>query len=45
MKNELGDDLELNYRSFALEQVNSEEGPDWKAWEQGPDYRAVVCGR
>ncbi len=38
VKNELGDDLELNYRSFALEQVNSKEGSDWKAWEQGADY-------
>ena len=40
MKNELGDDIELNYRSFALEQVNSKEGPDWKAWEQGSDYES-----
>ena len=40
VKNELGDDLELNYRSFALEQVNSKEGPDWKAGEQGPDYES-----
>lgn len=34
----MGDDLELNYRSFALEQANSQEGPEWKAWEQGDDY-------
>lgn len=38
MKEELGDDLEINWRSFALEQVNSKEGDDWKAWEQGDDY-------
>ena len=34
----LGDRLELRYRSFALEQVNSDQGEDWKAWEQGQDY-------
>jgi hypothetical protein len=38
VKNELGDDIEINWRSFALEQVNSKEGDDWKAWEQGDDY-------
>jgi|TARA_B110000263_G_scaffold127945_1_gene111335 hypothetical protein len=38
VKEELGDDLEINWRSFALEQVNSKEGDDWKAWEQGDDY-------
>ncbi|MBN4064223.1 DsbA family protein [Dehalococcoides mccartyi] len=38
MKDELGDDLIINWRSFALEQVNSKEGDDWKAWEQGSDY-------
>ena len=38
MKEELGDDLDINWRSFALEQINSKEGDDWKAWDQGPDY-------
>ena len=38
VKEELGDDLQINWRSFALEQVNSKEGDDWKAWQQGPDY-------
>lgn len=38
VKEELGDDLDINWRSFALEQVNSKEDEDWKAWEQGPDY-------
>jgi predicted DsbA family dithiol-disulfide isomerase len=33
-----GDDLELNWRSFALEQVNARDEPGWKAWEQGPEY-------
>lgn len=38
MKKKLGDELEINWRSFALEQVNSKEGDDWKAWEQDSDY-------
>ena len=40
MKEELGDELEITWRSFALEQVNSKEGDGWKAWEQGPDYES-----
>ena len=36
---QLGDRLELRYRSFSLEQVNSDRGDDWKAWEQGEDYQ------
>ena len=48
MKEELGDELEITWRSFALEQVNSKEGEDWKAWEQGPDYESrgllALCG-
>ncbi len=40
MREELGDELEITWRSFALEQVNSKEGDDWKAWEQGPDYES-----
>lgn len=35
---EMGDDLQIKWRSFALEQVNSKEGDDWKAWQQGDDY-------
>jgi predicted DsbA family dithiol-disulfide isomerase len=38
VKEELGDDLKVTWRSFALEQVNSKEGEDWKSWEQGPEY-------
>ena len=40
MKEALGDELEITWRSFALEQANSKEGDDWKAWEQGPDYES-----
>jgi hypothetical protein len=38
VKEVLGDDLQINWRSFALEQVNSKEGEAWKAWEQGDEY-------
>ena len=33
-------DLDLVWRSFSLEQQNSKEGPEWKAWEQGPEYES-----
>lgn len=36
----MGDDLDITYRSFALEQANSQNGPEWKAWEQGEDYES-----
>ena len=38
VKEELGETLQINWRSFALEQVNSKQEGNWKAWEQGPDY-------
>ena len=38
VKEKMGDDLQITWRSFALEQVNSKEGEDWKAWEQDSDY-------
>jgi predicted DsbA family dithiol-disulfide isomerase len=34
----LGDDLEIAWRYFPLDQVNSAEGPEWKLWEQPKDY-------
>lgn len=34
VKAEYGDDLEINWRHFSLEQINSKEGPDWKVWER-----------
>ncbi|MCI0438282.1 MAG: DsbA family protein [Chloroflexi bacterium] len=30
------DDLQITWKNFSLEQVNSKNGPEWKAWEQ-PD--------
>ena len=39
LKNELGEQLVINWRSFLLEQVNTKDkGDNWKAWEQPPDY-------
>ena len=34
VKQEYGDNLQINWRHFSLEQVNSRNGPDWKVWEQ-----------
>lgn len=38
VKAQMGGDVEIRWRSFCLEQVNSKNGPEWKAWEQPPDY-------
>tara|TARA_B100001013_G_C24414561_1_gene365279 strand:- start:12 stop:575 length:564 start_codon:yes stop_codon:yes gene_type:complete len=38
LKQDMGKDLNIRWRSFALEQINSKEGEDWKAWEQGEEY-------
>ncbi|MCL4394164.1 MAG: DsbA family protein [Chloroflexi bacterium] len=40
MKEQIGDELQINWRYFSLEQVNSDQGPDWKLWEQPADYRS-----
>ena len=34
VRSEYGDGLQITWKSFSLEQVNSREGPDWKVWEQ-----------
>jgi len=38
LKSKLGDDLQITWKYFPLEQVNSGEDPDWKLWEQPADY-------
>ncbi len=38
MKECIGPKLTVNWRYFSLEQVNSEQGPEWKIWEQPEDY-------
>ena len=34
VKQVLGDDLDITWKNFSLEQINSKEGGDWKVWEQ-----------
>ena len=34
VKRVYGDDLQITWKNFSLEQVNSKEGPEWKVWEQ-----------
>ena len=45
VKSTYGDKLEITWRNFSLEQVNSKEGPEWKAWEQGEvsERRSMVA--
>jgi hypothetical protein len=33
VKEKLGDDLQMTWKAFLLEQVNSRRGDTWKAWE------------
>jgi dephospho-CoA kinase len=40
VSSEMGDGLRVTWRYFPLEQVNSENGPDWKLWEQPDEYRS-----
>lgn len=40
MREQLGAGLEIDWRYFSLEQVNNENGPDWKLWEQPPEYES-----
>lgn len=30
--------VKVTWKCFSLEQVNSKEGPEWKIWDQPPDY-------
>ncbi len=34
VKREYGDELQINWRHFSLEQINSRKGPDWKVWDE-----------
>lgn len=38
VKQELGDQVDVNWRYFSLEQVNQKNGPDWKLWDQPESY-------
>ena len=37
VKEEIGDDLDLNWRNFSLQQINAKDAGDWKVWEE-EDY-------
>jgi len=37
VKEAYGDNLQIDWRPFFLAQINSKEGPEWKAWEQPED--------
>ena len=34
----MGPKLTINWRYFSLEQINSQQEPEWKIWEQREDY-------
>ena len=38
VKQKLQSKLVINWRYFSLEQVNSQQGPQWKTWEHVGDY-------
>lgn len=37
-KQQYGENLQIQWRGFLLEQANNKQGPDWKLWEQPADY-------
>ena len=38
MKKAYDGEMNITWKTFPLEQVNSKEGPDWKLWEQPESY-------
>ena len=36
-KEEAGEELDINWRGFLLEQINNKQEPGWKVWEQPDD--------
>jgi len=38
VKEDIGSKLTINWRYFSLEQVNNQQGAEWKIWEQPEDY-------
>jgi hypothetical protein len=37
VRDEYGDELQIDWQPFLLTQINSKEGPEWKAWEHTDD--------
>ena len=44
VEKEMGPKLAINWRYFSLEQVNSQQEPGWKIWEQPEDYPSRGLG-
>ena len=44
VKESYGDNLEVEWKPFSLDQTNSKEGPEWKAWEQPDGLLALRAG-
>ncbi len=45
VQSQLGrDNLKINWRYFPLEQVNSDNGPEWKLWEQDDAHESRGLG-
>ena len=40
VKEAYGNNLDVTWKNFQLEQVNSKEGPEWKVWDQPDEHRA-----
>ena len=40
VKRTYGDDLDITWKAFSLEQANNKEGHGWKVWEQPDKYPA-----
>ena len=40
VKQVYGDNLQITWKYFSLEQVNSKMGPDWKVWEQPEGFES-----
>ena len=38
VKEDIGSELTIIWKYFSLEQVNSQQKPEWKIWEQSEDY-------
>ncbi len=38
VQEDIGAKLTIHWRYFSLEQVNNQQGPQWKIWEQPEDY-------
>lgn len=44
VKETYGDKVDIDWQPFSLEQANSKEGPEWKAWEQPEALLSLRAG-